>query len=88
MKSFKEYHKEHPEIWEALKDTTFKAIRRGFKNDSSKTIFELIRWYRWGEPKEDGFKINNNYTADYARLFTERFPQYKDFFRTRKRKVA
>ena len=84
MKTFERYHKEHPEIWEKFKETTLKAIDKGFKNYSSKSIFEIIRWHNQGELKKDGFKINNNYTADYARHFIETHPQYKSFFRTRK----
>lgn len=84
MKTFQQYHNEHPEIWEQFKKTTFEAIRKGFKNYSSKSIFEVIRWHKGGDIKSDGFKINNSYTADYARLFANTFPKHKDFFRTRK----
>lgn len=86
MKSFNEYHEAHPEIWDAFKKTTLEAIRRGFKNYSSKSIFEIIRWHRSGEIKRDGYKVNNNYTADYARKFINEFPEHKDFFRTRELK--
>lgn len=86
MKTFKEYHKEHPEIWKEFKLTTLEAIKKGFKNYSSKSIFEIIRWHKGGNVKLDGFKINNNYTADYARMFTKLYPQHDGFFRTRARK--
>ena len=85
MKPFSQYDKDHPEIWKEFKKTTLKAIKKGFKNYSSKSIFEIIRWHRSGDLKPDGFKVNNNYTADYARKFANEFPQYKDFFRTRNR---
>jgi len=84
MKTFDQYNNENPEIWKLFRDTTLDAIRKGFRNYSSKSIFEIIRWHRSGEIKEDSFKINNNYTADYARLFTKTFPEYEGFFRTRK----
>lgn len=85
MKSFNQYHQENPIIWEKFKELTFKAINKRFKNYSSKGIFELIRWHTKGDIKADGLKINNNYTADYARMFMDRFPQYKGFFRTREK---
>lgn len=85
MKQFQDYHKEHPEIWKEFVKTTFEAIRKGFKNYSSKSIFEIIRWHRGGDIKSDSFKINNNYTADYAKMFMEKYPQHKGFFRTRNR---
>lgn len=84
MKTFDQYDTENPEIWELFKRTSLEAIKKGFKNYSSKSIFEIIRWHRAGDIKEDSFKINNNYTADYARRFNNKFPQYKGFFRTRK----
>lgn len=84
MKSFEEYHKENPEVWKAFLNTTLNTINRGFENYSAKGIFEIIRWHRGGETKSDGFKVNNNYTADYARMFARLFPKHKDFFRTRK----
>ena len=88
MKPFSQYHREHPEIWKEFKKITLQVIREGFKHYSSKSIFEAIRWRKRGEIKSDGFKVNNNYTADYARMFAKEFPQYKDFFRTRQRQVA
>lgn len=84
MKPFEQYHQEHPEIWDQFKKTTLDAIKKGFKHYSSKSIFEIIRWHKGGDIKKDGFKVNNNYTADYARMFSGAYPQYKDFFRTRK----
>ena len=83
MKPFTQYHNENPEIWKLFKKVTFEAIDKGFKSYGSKGIFEIIRWQKAGRIKEDGFKINNNYTADYARKFMIQFPSYKGFFRTR-----
>lgn len=85
MKTFNQYHQENPIIWEKFKELTFKAIEKHFKNYSAKGIFELIRWHTKGDIKSDGLKINNNYTADYARMFMNEFPQYKGFFRTREK---
>ena len=83
-KEFFEYHKNNPMIWKAFKNKAFEAIKRGFKHYGSKGIFELIRWEDKGQINKDGFKVNNLYTPYYARLFSKEFPQYKDFFRTRK----
>jgi len=85
MKTFEEYHKENPEIWEQFEKTTLLAISKGFKHYSARSIFEIIRWHRGGNLKSDGFKINNNYTADYARLFISEHSLYENFFITRKR---
>ena len=71
-------------VWEQFKATTFEAIKRGFKTYGSKGIFEIIRWTQAGDIKDDGFKLNNNYTSDYARKFMLEFPQHKGFFKLRK----
>lgn len=81
---FFDYHKNHPEVYEKFKAKTMEAIQRGFKNYGSKGIFELMRWESKGEKKSDGFKINNNFTPYYVRLFETHFPHYKGFFRKRK----
>ena len=83
MKSFEQYDKENPDIWVSFKSFTFEAIKKGYKNYSSKGIFELIRWHT-AVNGNDGFKINNNYTPNYANKFMKQYPQYDGFFRTRK----
>ena len=85
MKTFETYHKEHPEIWKEFVKTTLETIKKGFKHYSSKSIFEIIRWHKGGDIKSDGFKVNNNYTADYARKFIKEFPEHEGFFRMRTR---
>ena len=83
MKSFEDYHKENPQVWVQFKRTTFEAIERGFSNYGSKGIFEIMRWNQAGGIKSDGFKLNNNYTSDYARKFMVQFPAQRGFFRLR-----
>lgn len=80
---FAEYDKAHPEIYRQFRRFTFVAIYAGFTHFSAYLIRERIRWYTMMEVKEDGFKLNNNYTSRYARKFMEDYPKYKGFFRTR-----
>lgn len=84
---FLKYHNQHPEIWEVFKQKSLEAINKGFKNYSSKGIFELIRWHTGGDIKKDGFKIKNDFTPDYARYFELQYPQYKGFFRMKQLKT-
>ena len=84
MKTFIQYHEENPVIWKLFKEVTFEAIEKGFKNYGSKGIFEVIRWNKCSPIKSDGFKLNNNYTSDYARKFMLHYPEHKEFFRVRK----
>jgi len=88
--AFREFHEANPDVWRLFVRFTFDVIRRGFKHYSSKSIFERIRWHtdietviQTGEIKD--FKLNNNYTAAYARLFGQTYPEHAGFFRLRKR---
>ena len=80
------FHEKHPEVWELFKKFTFERINKGFKNYSSDAIFHRIRWEMSLPEYEKGkeFKMNDHYTAFYARAFMERFPKFEGFFRTRK----
>lgn len=85
MKSFKTYHEENPKIYLEFKKYTFEAKIKGFKHYSAKGIFELIRWHST-VGVNDGYKVNNNYHPDYARLLMSEFPEYKGFFNVRELK--
>jgi len=85
-KKFCSYHEHNPNVYKAFKEKTLETISKGFQHYGAKGIFELIRWYTGISAHGDCFKVNNSYTAFYARLFEEEFPQYKNFFRNRKSK--
>ena len=77
----------HPEVVRLFVRFTKETIERGFAHYSCKAIFERIRW-ETDQADTDGrstFKLNNNYTAWYARKFMERYPEHAGFFRTRDR---
>jgi len=83
-KLFSQYHEENPQVYKAFKEMALKAVT--FKSHfGAKAIFEVLRW-KTAVSGNDGFKINNNYTSFYARMFENEFPQHKDFFRKRKSK--
>ncbi len=79
------FHEKHPLVWDLFVQFTNELIAKGFNNYSSKAVFERIRW-ETDQADVDGkstFKLNNNYTAFYARRFMWMYPQHKGFFRTR-----
>lgn len=82
---FLKYHHDNPEIYRAFKRYAFRAINRGYRHWGAKSVFEVIRW-ETGLTGNDDFKVNNNYTALYARMFMDEYPQYAGFFRTRESK--
>lgn len=52
----------------------------------SKAIFEDLRWHHAKAVDSScEFKINNNYTADLARVAVRLFPEFEEFFKLRRR---
>lgn len=86
MIDFNTYDRENPHIWEAFKNYAWEAKAKGFKNFGSKAIFELIRWHTKVKGN-DGYKLNNNYTPDYAEKMEREFPAFEGFFRKKNRKA-
>ncbi len=85
MLTFSQYHSKNPQIYEEFKRFTFELINAGHRRLGSKQIVERIRWETM--ITTDGiFKVNNNYTVDYAYLFEQDFPSYAGIFAHRSRK--
>lgn len=81
---FLEYDKANPEVWSMFCRFAFDAIQRGRKTLSVSLIIERIRWEVFIVTQSgDGFKINNNHRAFYARKFMKVHPEYNEIFRTR-----
>jgi hypothetical protein len=84
LDAFERYHKENPIVWELFQKFTQAVIARGSAHYSSKAIFERIRWHIDIETKGGTVKLNNNFTAYYARMFHLAQPKYDGFFRNRR----
>lgn len=82
--AFLEFHEANPQVWDLFVRYTFEVIRAGQRHYSADAILHRIRWHVNIETKNtDGFKINNNWSAYLARMFMQRFPHHRGFFRTR-----
>lgn len=78
------FHKQHPEVYAAFKQYTFELINSGRSHGAAKMVVERMRWESHVNSQYgNDFKVNNNYTSNYARLFMHDHPQYDGFFRTR-----
>lgn len=82
---FEEFHSDNPHIYDLFKQFAQQVIRRGYKRFSSIAIFDRIRWELNVERHApgDSFKINQNYTPYYARLWMKDHPDHDGFFETR-----
>jgi len=80
-----EFHKQNPIVWRLFAQFAVEQASKGFKHYSAKGVFERIRW-ETDQADADGrstFKINNNFSAFYARAFMAKYPEYEGFFRLR-----
>jgi len=80
---FKAYDAANPDIWTAFKKFTFQLIDKGVACYGAKAIFEKIRFEVTLEKGANAFKLNNNFTAKYARKFMDLYPWHKGFFQVR-----
>jgi len=83
MIDFTSYHKENPNVWKAFVECAKATRARGFQRYSANGIFEIIRWHTGVNTEGQGFKVNNNFRADYARKMMDEFPEFKGFFTIR-----
>lgn len=87
---FLAFHRDHPEVYDALRDLALDLQRKGHQRCGIGMLFEVLRW-TWmtqGLHDEDGFKLNNNYRSRYARLLMANEPRLYGFFHTRELREA
>ena len=81
IEEFYKYHSENPNIYQAFEKFTLQVISTGRKYFSARAVYERIRWYTSIEDNNPEFKMSDHPMPFYARMFEERNPQYKGFFR-------
>lgn len=82
--AFVAYHAANPHVYEVFKKFASDAIQAGLAKYSARAIVHRIRWHFDVETaRTDDFKINNNHSPFYARLFLEEHPQHAGFFELR-----
>jgi hypothetical protein len=60
----------------------------GIRHYSVDALFHILRWEIAIKTRgEEEFRLNNNFTAFYARLISDREPDLKDFFTLRERRA-
>lgn len=75
------FHRANRQVYKLYKKFALKLIAAGEDKIGSKMIIERIRWEsRLKKNKGETYKIDNNYTCHYARLFITEFPEHRDRF--------
>lgn len=88
--AFNEFHAEHPEVYRQLVRLAREWRSHGHAKLGIATLFEKLRW-EWhvsGLEDKDGFKLNNNYRALYARKIMADNPDLDGLFEIRTRTTA
>lgn len=66
---FEEFHNENPHVYRALVKLARRWVRQtGTRKLAIKTLYERARWEIVITTNDADFKMNNSYTAFYARL--------------------
>jgi hypothetical protein len=81
---FEMFHAANPHVAQALESLAAQWLRR-HKRASMKALFERLRWESGLQTHGEAYRLNNNYTAHYARLLIERRPEWRDAFEIRER---
>ena len=85
--AFDEFHAEHPHVYRELVRHARLWRSHGHAKLGIATLFEKLRW-EWhvnGLEDADGYKLNNNYRALYARKIMNEQPDLDGLFEIRER---
>lgn len=82
--AFDAFHEKNPHVYAEFERRALVLIGKGFKGFGARQIVESMRYfYAERVQSDDGFRINNNHVPFYARLFAEKHPEHREFFRQR-----
>lgn len=82
---FLAFHAQNPHIYEELERIALTLKRSGVHRWGIKALWEVLRYelVLRTSSSAHSFRLNNNYTAYYARLLMETCPELDGFFETR-----
>ena len=85
---WEEFHRDNPHVLKAIISIALELKgSRGFRCCGVKLIMERLRWLPAIKAKgDDGFKLNNSYSAFYAREAMRVEPRLAGFFRLREQR--
>ena len=78
------FHNANPKVYAEIVDIARQMRARGVQKMGISLIFERLRWLHFIEVQTaEGFKLSNDFRAEYARLIMSREPDLEGFFETR-----
>jgi hypothetical protein len=72
----------NPRFWKYVVDTVH-IVHRAKKRTGMKALVEYARFQMFLEEPGDGYRINNNWTAAFARILLDDYPYLTDTISTR-----
>ena len=78
--AFEAFDAANPQIWRLFERFAIEVIESGRTRFSARAIFHRIRWSVMIETKGDDFKINNNFSPFYSRMWAKHHPEYATLF--------
>ena len=82
---FRKFHADNPRVYELFCQFAAQIIAAGKQRYSADAVIHRIRWHTSIETRsDDGLKINDHFSAAYARLYVRDYPQHSDLFRLRR----
>jgi hypothetical protein len=87
--AFQRFHAENPHVYERLKRLAFRLKVRGVERYGMKALWEVLRYEEAvaTTAPAGSYRLNNNFTARYARLLMELEPDLHGFFELRERRA-
>lgn len=86
-RAFERFNKERPEVYRWFVHYAEVYLKKGYKHLSADFLLHIVRHHIAIEKSENElYKINNNYTALYARKLMKEDERFKEFFQLRVRK--
>ena len=84
-RKFREFHAANPLVYQYMCKFA-RQYRAKFPTEKvgAKALYEKVRWEVWMTTSDPDFKINNNFTAYYAREMMRREKDLEGIFETRK----
>lgn len=85
-RQFRQFHADNPHIYQKFVEYALFVKHSGRTRFSADAIFHRLRWFAAFETNDNawgGFKLNDHYTAYYARLAMENEADLEGFFETR-----
>lgn len=83
---FAAFHATHPHIYRELEARALALVGKGAPRLGVKALWESMRYDAAVRSDDRPWKLNNSYTALYARLLIHHHPQLADVIETRARK--